>query len=144
MRTSLILVCTCFVLASCGNSSKVNNIANNGDSITVTDMHNAENALDYQGEYKGVLPAADCPGIETTLTLNSDNTFTLHSQYLERDATFDEKGTYSVDGNVLTLKTEDNRPSYYKIEENRLRMLDADKKEVTGELAEYYILNKVQ
>ena len=38
----------------------------------MADIHNAETSLDYEGTYKGVLPAADCPGIETTLILNPD------------------------------------------------------------------------
>ncbi|HSH50375.1 MAG TPA: copper resistance protein NlpE N-terminal domain-containing protein, partial [Bacteroidales bacterium] len=29
------------------------------------DMHTSEISLDWQGTYKGVLPCADCPGIET-------------------------------------------------------------------------------
>ncbi len=32
--------------------------------------------------------------------------------------------------------------SYYKVEENRLRKLDADRNEITGALAEHYILKK--
>ena len=70
----------------------------------VADIHNAETSLDYEGTYKGVFPAADCPGIETTLTLNPDKTFTLHSVYIDRDSSFDEKGTYTLEGNILTLK----------------------------------------
>ena len=106
-------------------------------------MHNAEISLDYEGTYKGVFPAADCPGIETTLTLNADKTFALHQVYIDqKDGTFDEKGTYTVEENLLTLRVEGGETSYYKVEENRLRLLDADKNEITGELAENYILNK--
>lgn len=32
-------------------------------------MHNAENSLDYDGTYTGTFPAADCPGINMTLTI---------------------------------------------------------------------------
>ncbi|MBR6495196.1 MAG: copper resistance protein NlpE N-terminal domain-containing protein, partial [Prevotella sp.] len=52
------------------------------------------------------------------------------------------KGTYTVEGDLLTLQVEGGETSYYKVEENRLRLLDADKNEITGELAENYILNK--
>ena len=38
------------------------------------DMHTAEISLDYYGTYKGTLPAADCPGINVTLTLNKNKT----------------------------------------------------------------------
>ena len=31
--------------------------------------HNSRNALDWAGTYEGVLPCADCPGIQTRLSL---------------------------------------------------------------------------
>ena len=101
-----------------------------------------ENSLDYEGTYKGVFPAADCPGIETTLTLNPDKTFSLHSVYIDRDSSFDEKGTYTLKDNLLTLNEEGGELSYYKVEENHLRKLTMDKQEITGELADHYVLNK--
>ena len=43
---------------------------------TVADTaHTAENALDWNGTYKGILPCADCEGIKTELELNSDKTY---------------------------------------------------------------------
>ena len=111
-------------------------------AVEVNDMHNAENALDYEGTYKGVLPAADCPGIETTLTLNPDKTFALHSVYIDKNSSFDEKGTYTVEEDLLTLQEEGGELSYYSIEEKRLRKLDMEKQKITGELAEHYVLEK--
>ena len=143
MRKILILVCYCFLLAACGNSAKTNNSTSADSTATeVVDIHNAETSLDYEGTYKGVFPAADCPGIETTLTLNPDKTFTLHSVYIDRDSSFDEKGTYTLEGNILTLKEEGGEISYYKVEENKVRLLNDDKQEITGALAEHYILSK--
>lgn len=144
MKKNLILLaCSCAFLTACNSGVKTNNSEANADSIEVSDMHNAEISLDYEGTYKGVFPAADCPGIETTLTLNADKTFALHQVYIDqKDGTFDEKGTYTVEEDLLTLQVEGGETSYYKVEENRLRLLDADKNEITGELAENYILNK--
>ena len=144
MKKKLFMfVCSCALLTACSNIEKKSGEAD-AASVEVTDMHNAEISLDYEGTYKGVFPAADCPGIETTLTLNADKTFALHQVYIDqKDGTFDEKGTYTVEGDLLTLQVEGTEISYYyKVEENRLRLLDADKNEVTGELAENYILNK--
>jgi len=42
----------------------------------------------------------------------------------------------------LTLKEEGGETAYYKVEENKVRLLNADKQEITGALAENYILNK--
>ena len=68
MKKIFILVCSCTLLAACGNSSKTNKGTDtDSTTIEVVDMHNAETSLDYEGTYKGVFPAADCPGIETTL-----------------------------------------------------------------------------
>ena len=143
MKKKLFMfVCSCALLTACSNSEKKSGEADKA-SVEVADMHNAEISLDYEGTYKGVFPAADCPGIETMLTLNADKTFALHQVYIDqKDGTFDEKGTYTVEGDLLTLQVEGGETSYYKVEENRLRLLDADKNEITGELAENYILNK--
>ena len=40
----------------------------------------------YCGTYQGTLPAADCPGIKTVLTIAADSTYTLSSQYIDRQA----------------------------------------------------------
>ena len=75
------------------------------DDCGVPDMHNAENALDYQGTYKGVFPAADCPGIEIELTLHNDNTYTMNSSYMDRsEEPIQQTGNYTVKGNLLTLR----------------------------------------
>ncbi len=74
--------------------------------------------------------------------IKSDKTFSLHSVYIDRDSSFDEKGTYTLKDNLLTLNEEGGELSYYKVEENHLRKLTMDKQEITGELADHYVLNK--
>lgn len=142
MRKIYMMVCVAMLLAACGSQQQKKNEEPNNERIRIGDMHNAEISLDYEGTYKGVFPAADCPGIETTLTLNPNKTFTLNSEYIDRNLFFNESGNYTVKGNLLTLITGNGEREYYKVEENRLRKLDMDKKEVTGELAEHYILKK--
>ena len=72
MKKFFILVCSCALLAACNNSAKTNKSAGaDSTSIEATDIHNAENSLDYEGTYKGVFPAADCPGIEITPDIKS-------------------------------------------------------------------------
>ena len=91
-----------------------------------TDSHNAENSLDYQGKYSGTLPAADCPGIKTVLTLYHDSSYTMSMGYIDRDTKYNETGAYTVEGNLLTL-TSNGQSQYYKIGENKLTKLDANK-----------------
>ena len=143
---NVLLLASALVLASCGGASRrqaagTTETAEAGTEMV--DMHNAENALDYHGTYKGTLPAADCPGIVTTLTLSADGRYALHMEYLERDVAFDEQGAFEVEGNLLVLTPDDGgQGGCYKVEENRLRMLDGDRKPITGELADHYMLQK--
>lgn len=143
MKTTAILLVTAALLASCSGQKKEQTATEQQNETTVQapDMHNAENALDYQGTYKGTIPAADCPGINVTLTLGNDGTFEEIYEYIERD-TFTSKGTYTVKVNTLTTVSETNDTTYYKVEENRLRMLDREQNLIGGELADKYILNK--
>lgn len=130
-----------FALCACGGNTQKTSTAGDTQSQQAVDMHHAENSLDYVGTYTGTIPAADCPGIEIRLELLGNNTYTLGRTYLERNGAFTERGTYSVNVNLLTLDDEGVK-SYYKIEENRLRMLDADKQEITGDLASHFVLRK--
>lgn len=54
MKNILLILAAAIMLTACGGNSRQKTTAG------VPDMHNAENALDYQGTYKGVFPAADC------------------------------------------------------------------------------------
>ena len=140
----MILAAAAVALASCGGNAPRRS-AQQETGAFKPDIHNAETSLDYRGTYRGVLPAADCPGIETTLTLAPDGSYALHLKYIDRDSEFDEKGAFTVKENLLTLTpSEGGQPQYYKVEENRLRRLDADKQPVTGPLDENYVLKKTE
>ena len=52
------------------------------------------NTSKNSGIYKGVLPCADCAGIETTLQLNSDGTYDLTQNYSGK-GTFVETGKWT-------------------------------------------------
>lgn len=94
------------------------------------------------GTYQGILPAADAPGIAMTISLNPDNQFKNKMVYIDRkDGTFYETGTYRVNGNILELKGDED-VSYYKIEKGQLRLLDFEKQEIIGALADYYVLKR--
>lgn len=146
MKESLLILAAALAMVSCGGNAqqKAATAGTQQTTAAAPDMHNAETSLDYLGAYKGTLPAADCPGIETTLTLAPDGSYALHLKYIDRDSEFDEKGAYKVKGNLLTLTPMDGQPEYYKVEENQVRKLDADKQPVTGALAENYVLKKTE
>lgn len=139
-KSLLIFVAALAAVACGGNAPKKAAVA---ETQVAPDMHTAETSLDYLGTYEGTLPAADCPGIRTTLTLKPDGTYDLHMEYIDRNAGFDETGVFTVRENLLTLTLlDDGSEAYYKVEENRLRMLDAEKQPAAGPSAEKYVLHK--
>ncbi|MCH7335947.1 copper resistance protein NlpE [Acinetobacter sp. NIPH 2699] len=117
--------------------------------------HTAENSLDWNGSYKGILPCADCEGIETKLELNSDKTFELEETYLGKGdgksfeskgdgKSFESKGTFQFDNHNTSIiqldQAGDNRK--YFVAEGYLKALDLEGNEITGVLADQYQLKK--
>src|SRR5262249_13111241 len=110
-------------------------------AVTKT-VHNSQNALGWAGAYRGVLPCADCQGIETVVILKSDGTFTRHFKYLGKgDEVFSKEGrfTWNAAGNTVTLAGD----AQYLVGENHLTRLAPDGSRVTGALADRYILAKI-
>ena len=78
MRTSyLLLPVLAFALAACMPRQGPESAPMSADPA-----HNSRNSLDFAGVYEGVLPCADCPGIQTRLTLNRDVSYELSTLYL--------------------------------------------------------------
>jgi heat shock protein HslJ len=99
-----------------------------------------------QGTYTGIIPCADCPGIQLQITLNQDYTYKVVEEYLDReDAVYKSTGTFQWDseGNYIKLNDRNDAPSRFKAGENTLTQLDMDGNVISGELAEYYILVKI-
>ena len=140
MKKYVLVVAVAAALFSCSGNPKADATQtdkNKQETAQVPDMHNAETSLDYWGVYEGTLPAASSPGIKTT--------FTLRSEYIdETDGIFNDKGTYTLDGTVLTARQEGGDITYYKVEEGQLKMLDQQKQPVTGDLAKFYILKQTK
>lgn len=92
-------------------------------------------------QYQGTLPAASSIGIETTLTFNDDGTFKEKSVYIgEKEGTFYQSGTYTLDNKRLTTQASDGEKNFYLLEKEQLRRLDMNGQPITGTLAEFYIL----
>ena len=100
---------------------------------------------DPSGIYAGVIPAADCPGISVVAILNSNGTYKVTYQYIDRgDSLFTYTGAYKWDAasKMITLDARD-LPSYYRPGKNSLTQLDLDGKEIKGKTAAMYILRKI-
>ncbi|MBU1293046.1 copper resistance protein NlpE [Patescibacteria group bacterium] len=97
-----------------------------------------------QQVYEGVLPCADCPGIQTRLTLTnaitgaSGGTYELSLTYLERDVEpVVSQGEWEYElGNLETpiIVLDPNQPEisqrYLLVDETTLRLLDRDGNEI--------------
>ena len=114
---------------------------------SIPNGHTSQNSLDWNGTYSGVLPCASCEGIETSLTLNEDDSYSLRMTYLGEDALnrYDAEGSFSWNeaGNTITLENEE-APNQYFVGENYIAKLDSNGHRVTGDLANRYILQKDQ
>lgn len=106
----------------------------------------SRNSLDWNGTYEGILPCADCEGIKTSITLNSDNTFSKVETYLtyKQEKANEIKGVFNWNpqGTIVSLVFE-NTFQQYQVGENQLFHLDNDGNRISGNLAEKYILKKV-
>jgi copper homeostasis protein (lipoprotein) len=139
IKATIVTAITIFTISSCNN--RINKI-NTG----FEDHHTAQNSLDWQGTYSGILPCADCSGIETNLTLNEDQTFVMTDVYLGKNdsETIKSTGKFEWNGNFINLLgiKEGERPTTYKVEENRIRIMDLKGKEIKGDMAQNYVLKK--
>jgi uncharacterized lipoprotein NlpE involved in copper resistance len=117
---------------------------NNSHSPSAVETQTTESSLRIAGTYTGMIPCADCDGIETDLKLNNDRTFELVTVYRAKDTTaYPTKGTFRFgeDGNTLICEAE-NYVQRYKIGENALIHLDQQGNVIEVALAEMYVLKK--
>ena len=109
-------------------------------------LHTTENSLDWTGLYSGTSPCADCPGIKTDITLNSDTTYTLQEQYLEKEKmprSF--KGSFYWDDtkSVITLDAEGDHHKF-KVAMGKLIILDKFGDPKQGGKEEDFTLHKIK
>lgn len=105
--------------------------------------HSARNSLDWEGNYMGTMPCADCSGIATSLTLNFDGTYSYDQVYLGKGEEGEYKSTgefvWNSKGDTITLSDKDDSQQFF-VGENVLMMLDVDGNKVEGEMADNYTL----
>ncbi|WP_438958047.1 copper resistance protein NlpE N-terminal domain-containing protein [Porticoccus sp.] len=147
----LVTVLLLVLLGGCNADpdSEESNVASSKTSEPAIDQparsHNSSNSLTWEGSYSGVLPCADCPGIDTNLVLHRDNTFSLTTRYLgEDDKLFESSGTFRWNeaGTGIRLQGLPDNSIHYQIGENQLIQLDKQGQRITGDLADQYVLKK--
>lgn len=108
-------------------------------------IHTSQNSLDWEGTYQGVVPCADCGGMEIELSIKLDSNFTLAINHQGKGNGSPEVDTGKfvwVDGGTIQFIGFKNGPSWFKVGEGRIWQLDENGKRIEGNLAERYILKK--
>ncbi len=148
----ITLILSSFLSLGCNNNNNPGQTAktdsNNSTSSEkpVPQADDSRNALDWAGTYKGILPCADCSGIETILRIANDSTYSLTTTYLGKDKSISNeasgKFSWNSNGSTITLDGINGRPNKYLVGENKLLQLDMNGVRISGENASKYELTK--
>lgn len=137
------------VLSSCTEKKTTANATDKDSTSVVDTTATDDNYVDLaavSGTYEGTLPAADCPGIKTVLTIKADSTYLLQQDYIDKKNGHDEaSGVFKVlDGKRLMLvRPSSGEQTYYKVKDNNsIVMTDSLGVEPEGETAKLYVLKK--
>lgn len=137
------------VLSSCTEKKTTANATDKDSTSVVDNTATDDNYVDLaavSGTYEGTLPAADCPGIKTVLTIKADSTYQLQQDYIDKKNGHDEaSGVFKVlDGKRLMLvRPSSGEQTYYKVKNNNsIVMTDSLGVEPEGETAKLYVLKK--
>jgi uncharacterized lipoprotein NlpE involved in copper resistance len=120
VSTRCLLLAGCLALSGC--------MPRNEPAAGPVDMHTSRNAVDWAGSYVGVLPCADCPGVQTRLVLMADGRFELSTQALGRQSmpqTASGRFTWNSAGSDITLDAA-GAGQQFRVGEGRLLQLDRD------------------
>jgi uncharacterized lipoprotein NlpE involved in copper resistance len=101
--------------------------------------------------YTGMLPCANCSGIETEITLNGDYTYQLHLLYHGKESAgagsneVNETGKWMLHGSdTIHLHDVKDRPALYIRTDSTPIQLDMSGKRIEGHLADKYVLRKIK
>ncbi len=148
-RTLLFSLITFLFIIGCkseNNAGDVNNSSAEQPSLTEAVSHTAIKARDHIGLYTGILPCADCEGIETSLYLMANNAYLLTKVYKGVDDKRAYKSigdfAWNAAGTTVTLSNIENAPNQFIVEDTRAIQLDMEGNKIEGDLAEKYVLAK--
>ena len=136
------------LLLSCQTQNTATSDQENEEMKNPDAAHTSQNALDWDGVYRGVLPCADCEGIQTTIELKQDLSFKTKTIYLGKsDSVYEANGkiSWNEKGNTVTLTPSDKgQATQYFVGEGVLTQLDKQGNKITSHDATRYLLSKSQ
>lgn len=97
----------------------------------------------FSSTYEGIIPCPDCPGVETSIRFYNDSTISRTIYYQDKNELPQTKvGTWKLKDSVF-IAAFDREKLFYKIKDyNKLLRVGSDFKDVKGEFASDYVLNK--
>jgi copper homeostasis protein (lipoprotein) len=111
---------------------------NNRSDEQVLKPGQQETALQpMQQSWRGVIPCADCEGIETSLFLAKDGTWVMNQHYqgVSREpSSFGSYGTWARTAEKLVLTDSQGEKSYYRAKGDKLEMLDREGNPIDSKL----------
>jgi uncharacterized lipoprotein NlpE involved in copper resistance len=117
------------------------------ETMVAADSYSSQYSLDWDGVYTGVLPCADCEGLQKTIYLKKDLSYRIKMKHLGIGDNFREssgKFNWNTQGNTITFYEPGKQQVSYVVGKNTLTQLDRNGKKITGELAAKYILCKAK
>lgn len=129
---SLVAILSLLTLAGCKNQNETH----------VTAAESAASLKPMQQSYRGVLPCADCEGMDTSLFLDASGTWVMNHYYQGRDVAWATYGTWARTADRLILTDSQGEKTYFLPKDESLVMLDAGGKPVDSTLN--YTLNAVR
>lgn len=145
MKKAVIILCFPGIFLSCNTKKeqKKDEVTQPMAAPVAVTGDNSRNSLDWNGVYRGVMPCADCEGIKTEITLNTDGTFTMATQYLGKSTeVLTKQGSFEWNEAGTNIMLTDSS-NIFQVGENMLRKLDLSGNKIEGELSEMYKLTKV-
>ncbi|MFV0470448.1 MAG: copper resistance protein NlpE [Paludibacteraceae bacterium] len=114
------------------------------DSIIATGNEGIEKEQ-WVGDYRGLLPCADCQGIDMLLSLNEDTTYFLKMEYIGKGEPFVDKGFFewNSDRTKIVIESEEGKQEFL-IGDAALTMLNSKGKIDKGELETSFVLTKIR
>ena len=111
---TVVAVLSLFALFGCNNRN---------DTQVVASEH-AMPLKPMQQSYRGILPCADCEGIETSLFLETSGTWVMNQYYQGKKTSFASYGEWARTANKLVLTSSNGEKQYFLPKEDSLVMLD--------------------
>jgi len=133
-----VFLVSLFVLLnlSCSNNPDASSVKTANETVAL------DTANFFSGTFSGITPCADCPGIEMTVHFKPDSIFIETLEYLERNTSFSDTGTWRINDKIISVSFPKHE-AYFRINsDSAISMLDAEKKEIGGSLADKYILKR--